>query len=92
MPTRTPNTPPNLLAAIEREDWFEALCLAARFRFLGAGDAAIRRAWSAERHPAFYQELGHDLEAVRAAGIAALRARFAPDQLATFQNTTPSGL
>lgn len=72
-----PYTPPDLLSAIQREDWPEALCLACRLRSLGPQDAIIRSAWSAHRNPDFYREIGKDPEALLRAAIPALVARFA---------------
>lgn len=73
---RSTSAPAELLRAIAAEDWQEALRLAARYRHLGEHKAAITRAWTALQHPEFYQALAHDLDAVMAAGIAGLRARF----------------
>lgn len=75
MPRETA-APAELLRAIAVEDWQEALCLAARYRHLGEHKTAITRAWAFVQHPDFYLELGHNLDAVMAAGIAGLRARF----------------
>lgn len=59
-----------------QEDWPHALSLAAKFPRLGEQKAAIVRAHECYAHPRFYLQLGLDLEACKAAGIAALHARY----------------
>lgn len=64
-------------AAMDRGDWQRAMALAAKFPRLGAEREAILDAhasWSNER---FVRQLGKDVETLRAAGIAALRAKYA---------------
>ena len=56
--------------------WIEALRMAARFPRLGDERTAILRAWNAHLRPEFYRQLRQDPEAVVAAGIAALRAKY----------------
>jgi hypothetical protein len=62
--------------AMAAGDWDTALRLAARFQRLGDQAVAIRRAANILLRPNFYQQLGYDLEHVRADGIAALKERF----------------
>jgi hypothetical protein len=56
--------------------WRDALKLAASFPRLGAEAAVIRRAWEAYARPEFYRQLGHDIDALQAAGRAALEAKY----------------
>ena len=62
--------------AADRGDWREALRIAARFPELGDERAAIVRAHEAAWRPGFYRQLGKNPEALVAAGIAALKARY----------------
>lgn len=57
-------------------DWNEALRLAARFQRLGKHAGAIRRAANARTNRQFYEQLGYDVEEIRAEGIAAIKERF----------------
>lgn len=57
-------------------DWDAALKLAAGFPRLGEHRGAILSAKDAIVHPRFMVQLGKDPAVVRAAGIAALRARY----------------
>jgi hypothetical protein len=57
-------------------DWREALRLAAGFGRLGEHKAPITRAWEALQRPGFYRQLGRDPDALVAAGIEALKARY----------------
>ena len=57
-------------------DWDLAIRLAAKYRSLGRHGEAIRRAKDDLNSPALYEQLGHDREAVRDQGIAALKDRF----------------
>jgi hypothetical protein len=63
-------------SAMRDGDWDTAFRLAARFQRLGVHAEAIRRAADAAGKPAFYRQIGYDLDEVRAAGIAALKERF----------------
>lgn len=62
--------------AMAAGDWDAALKAAAKFQRLGEHDKAIRRAASAVGNPGFYEQLGHDVEALRDAGIEAMKQRF----------------
>ena len=53
-----------------------ALRLANSFPQLGDEKKAITQAWSALNNPDFYREIGHCPDALVAAGIAAIRARY----------------
>jgi len=57
-------------------DWDTALKVSAKFQRLGEHEETIRRAASAVNNPRFYEQLGHDVSALRAAGIEALKLRF----------------
>ena len=57
-------------------DWDEALRLAAGFQRLGKQAEAIRRAANARTNKQFYEQLGYDVEQVKAEGVAALKERF----------------
>lgn len=65
-----------LKAAMQAGNWELALRVAARFPRLGTHTAAIRRGHEAYTNPRFYQQLGKDLEALKAAGKRALIARY----------------
>ena len=65
-----------LRAAATREDWREALRLAAGFQRLGTERGAILAAWEAMTRPAFQRQLGRDPDQLIATGIAALKARY----------------
>jgi len=67
-----------LRAYMAQEDWPHALSLAAKFPRLGDHKAVIVRAHECYTHPRFYLQLGLDLDACKAAGIAALHARYTP--------------
>lgn len=73
-------TPPRKLdavkAAMAREDWPEAIRLAAKFPRLGAQATAIMRAHEALARPAFQRQLGREPSELIEAGIAALRERY----------------
>jgi len=62
--------------AMSLGDWDSALRLAAKFQRLGEHADAIRRAADSLANPVFYEELGYDLEQLRAEGIDALKARY----------------
>ena len=53
-----------------------ALRTAAGWPELGIHREAIRAGWAGAAHPAFYRELGKDPDAMYAAGLAALVARY----------------
>lgn len=57
-------------------NWQKALSLAARLPRLGGHRAAILDAHCAYAHSAFMSQLGRDIQALRAAGQAALVERF----------------
>lgn len=63
--------------AMEANDWQRAIALAAKFPRLGAERNAILDAHGAYTNPRFAAQLGKDLDALKLAGIAALRARYA---------------
>lgn len=65
-----------LKARMAAHDWRGALALAAAFPRLGAHKRAIILGHEAWEHPRFYVQLGRDIEALKADGIAALRARY----------------
>ncbi len=65
-----------VLAAMAADNWREALRLAAKFPRLGDDTAAIQRGWEAYARPAFYQELGYDLDALKQQGREALVRRY----------------
>lgn len=71
-----------LVAAALAGDWQTAIRIAARFPDLGEQRDAIKRAHEVQFNPAFYQQLGFEPEALFAAGVEALKARY-PKQLAT---------
>lgn len=65
-----------LLEHMAANRWDKALALAATFHDLGEHRAAIVRAHEVIAHPRFYETLGTNLGEARAAGIAALKARY----------------
>jgi hypothetical protein len=65
-----------LRAYMAAENWERALALAAKFPRLGAEKAVIVRAHECYAHPNFYRSLHTDLDAAKAAGIAALQRRY----------------
>ncbi len=65
-----------VLAAMRADDWPLAVRLAAKFPRLGAQAKAIMQAHEAYARPQFQQQLGRDLDALKAAGRAALIERF----------------
>lgn len=73
-------TPGTKLAKLEGfmidGDFRAALRLANSFPQLGEHKKEITTAWSALNNPDFYREIGRDPEALVAAGIAAIRARY----------------
>lgn len=62
--------------AMREGDWDTALGLTARFPRLGKHAEAIQRAANARTNKRFYEQLGYDVEQIRAEGIAALKERF----------------
>ena len=65
-----------LKAAYAAGDYRTALRIAARFPRLDGDKEAIMRAWNCVQSPDFYRELGTDVDATIAAGIAALKTRY----------------
>lgn len=61
---------------IAAEDWPKALKLAKSYSKLGDDKVAIERAWEAYARPDFCRALGRDPDALKAAGIEAVRRRF----------------
>ena len=57
-------------------DWREAIGYAAAFPRLGAHKAAIERAHLAYTNPRFAAQIKLDIEAAKAAGVEALKARY----------------
>jgi hypothetical protein len=58
------------------DDWRGAVLMAAKFADLGAQRNAILSAREAYLRPAFQKQIGKDVDALVAAGIAALNERF----------------
>lgn len=56
--------------------WRDAVRIAARFPQLGAQRNAILDAHMAYTNPRFLAQIGRDVEAAKAAGIAALKERY----------------
>jgi hypothetical protein len=65
-----------LRRAMRAEAWQSAISIAAKFPSLGAEKDAIMRAHEAYTRPDFQRQLGRDVEALKAAGIAALRGKY----------------
>lgn len=65
-----------LRALMDAGEWDKAIAFAARFPSLGEHRDAILDAKDAIAHPSFMAQLGKNPDALRAAGIAALRARY----------------
>ena len=63
-------------AALDAGDFQRAIALAAKFPRLGAERNAILDAHGAYTNPRFAAQLGKDIEALKLAGIAALRAKY----------------
>ncbi len=63
-------------AAYEAGDLRGALRIAAKFHDLGKHRKAIMRAHESFTNGHFYEQLGHDLQQLRAAGREALVARY----------------
>ena len=64
-------------AAMDAGDWQRAISLAAKFPRLGTERNAILDAHGAYTNPRFAAQLGCDIEALKQAGIKALRAKYA---------------
>ena len=79
--TAQSGTPPTKLSALvalmRAGEWAKALAFAARFSRLGEHDLAIRRAHEAVVRPDFQRQLGRDPAVLVAAGVEALKARYA---------------
>ena len=58
-------------------DWDKALAMAARFPRLGKHKSAIVGGHEANHHASFYKQLGKKPEAMRQAGIDALKDKYA---------------
>lgn len=58
-------------------DWTDALRIAARFPRLGEHKEVITRAWAALTNRAVYEQMGHDVDSLVSAGVAALKTRYA---------------
>lgn len=74
-------TQPRSKASVVREhmaagQWQEAMRIAARFPRLDRHRAAILDAHGAYTNPRFFAQIGRDIEALKAAGCAALVERF----------------
>lgn len=65
-----------LRAAWTGGDKIGALRIAAKFGQLGEHADAIRRGWDAHMRPAFYRQMKRDPEALTAAALTALAARY----------------
>lgn len=63
-------------AALDEGRIGEALAIAATLPDLGAFREPIVRAHEARENSQWFASLGHDLEAIECAGLAALRAKF----------------
>lgn len=61
---------------IAAEDWHNALKLASSWHKLGKEKKAITQAWSAMSNPAFYKQMGYDVDKTIAFGIVALKIRY----------------
>jgi hypothetical protein len=66
-----------LLELMTAERWDEAIHFAAKFPQLGQHKAAITRAHDMALRPQLYLQMGRDPATIRAAGIAALKERYA---------------
>ena len=70
-------TPPALRAALDAQNWPEALRIAVKFPVLGKQKDSITRAHEALRRPEFYRSIGKDPDVLVAEGVAALKERYA---------------
>lgn len=66
-----------LVEHVHADQWHEVFRLANSFANLGDHAEPIRRAWNAINRPAFYRELGYDIEDTIEAGKTAIRERYA---------------
>jgi len=57
-------------------DWRAAIKLAASWPRLGEHKEVIERAWAACSHPETYRDMGQDPDALFAAGVAAIKAKY----------------
>lgn len=64
-------------SAMQENNWQRAIALAAKFPRLGSERNAILDAHGAYTNPRFAAQLGKNVEGLKLAGIAALRARYA---------------
>lgn len=65
-----------VVAAVHAGDFRKALSLAAKFPRLGDQRSAILDGHAAYTSPGFMQQIGKDPEALKVAGITALRTRY----------------
>ena len=65
-----------LRRAMNAGAWQSAMSIAAKFPRLGDEQTAILRAHEAFVRPDFQRQLGRDPEALKAAGIAALKGKY----------------
>ena len=71
-----PDKVQELERSVAKEDWPNALRIAAKFRLSGEERTAIQRGYEALRCPDFYRSIGMDPDALYQAGIQALRRRW----------------
>jgi len=78
MPRTEPQKKVEILAEMMNTgDWHSALRLAASWPKLGEHEKAIRQGWAAKSNPALYLQMHKDPDALVAAGVAALKERYA---------------
>ena len=65
-----------VVAAIQSGDYRRAVSLASKFPRLGASRGAILDAYMAYSNPSFAAQLGKDVEALKLAGLVAIRSRY----------------
>lgn len=68
---------PLICKTLRSGDEIGALRIASRYPSLGKQRDAIQRGWEAHRRPELYRQMGKDRAALVAAGIAAVRERYA---------------
>lgn len=68
--------PPALRAAMDAENWHEALRIAAKFPILGQHKEAIQRGWQALQRPDFYLAIGQEPAELITDGVRALQERY----------------
>jgi hypothetical protein len=66
----------DLRALLDAGNAYAALQMAAKMQNLGDHADAIRTAWSAVQRPELYRQMGRDIDALKAAGVAAIRERW----------------